>query len=95
MDQTGCFIARSSSESGILVLYRRKYPDKIRIINKENGGQATARNLGISEAKGEYIGFVDYQWEKDFENIKNKMFDVSVNAANKYVIIMIKNLFIT
>jgi phosphatidylglycerol lysyltransferase len=34
-----------------------------------------------------YIGFVDYQWEKDFGNVKNKMFDVSVNAANKYVII--------
>ena len=34
-----------------------------------------------------YIGFVDYQWEKDFGNIKNKMFDVSLNAANKYIII--------
>lgn len=34
-----------------------------------------------------YIGFVDYQWEKDFGNLKNKMFDISVNSANKYIII--------
>jgi len=34
-----------------------------------------------------YVGFIDYQWEKDFGNLKNKMFDVSMNAANKYIII--------
>lgn len=34
-----------------------------------------------------FVGFIDYQWEKDFGNLKNKMFDVSVNAANKYIII--------
>ncbi len=34
-----------------------------------------------------YIGFIDYQWEKDFNNVKNKMFDVSQNAADKFVII--------
>jgi len=34
-----------------------------------------------------YIGFVDYQWEKELGNLKNKMFDVSLNAANKYIIV--------
>lgn len=34
-----------------------------------------------------YIGFIDYQWEKEFGNLRNKMFDVSVNGANKYIII--------
>ncbi|SEA10600.1 Glycosyltransferase involved in cell wall bisynthesis [Pseudobutyrivibrio sp. ACV-2] len=32
---------------------------RIRIINKENGGQQSARNEGIKNVKGEYIGFVD------------------------------------
>ena len=40
----------------------QKYADtdtRIRLINKENGGCASARNRGIQEAKGKYIGFVD------------------------------------
>lgn len=30
-----------------------------RLVKKENGGQSSARNLGIKEAKGEYITFID------------------------------------
>lgn len=32
---------------------------RIKIIDQENKGQAAARNVGIKEAKGEFIGFVD------------------------------------
>lgn len=32
---------------------------RIRIQNKENGGVSSARNLGIQEAKGEWIVFID------------------------------------
>lgn len=38
-----------SSES-IIDEYVLKYPDIFEKINKENGGQATARNLGIEKA---------------------------------------------
>jgi glycosyltransferase involved in cell wall biosynthesis len=31
----------------------------IRIFNKENGGASSARNVGLGEAKGDYISFVD------------------------------------
>lgn len=33
--------------------------ERIKVIHKENGGQGSARNMGIEAAIGEYIGFVD------------------------------------
>ncbi len=32
---------------------------RIHVFHKENGGSSSARNLGISKARGEYLGFVD------------------------------------
>jgi len=42
----------------ILRQYEKEDP-RIRIVDKENGGQGLARNIGIEMAEGEYIGFVD------------------------------------
>lgn len=33
--------------------------ERIRVLHKENGGTSSARNLGIEQARGEYLGFVD------------------------------------
>ena len=35
------------------------YPEKIKYLEKANGGLSDARNYGIPSAKGKYIGFVD------------------------------------
>lgn len=44
----------------ILYDYERRYPEKVRVIaspvNKKQGG---AKNLGLSRAEGEWIGFID------------------------------------
>ena len=37
----------------------KKYEGKIRVILKENGGQASAFNAGIAEARGEIVCFLD------------------------------------
>lgn len=33
--------------------------DRVKVIHKKNGGVSSARNVGVSTANGEYIGFVD------------------------------------
>lgn len=39
--------------------YQKSNPDKIIVLDKVNGGQASARNLGLKHCRGRYIGFVD------------------------------------
>lgn len=50
-----------STDNSLSILegYRSQYPEKIKVFSKENGGQASARNLALKYAEGEYIGFVD------------------------------------
>ena len=36
-----------------------KRDSRVRIFQKENGGVSSARNFGLEQARGEYIGFVD------------------------------------
>lgn len=49
----------STDESLSICRAYEKEDSRVRVIEKENGGASSARNLGIEEAKGEYIGFVD------------------------------------
>ncbi len=43
----------------IIEKFKKKYPEETVVIEKENGGLSSARNLGINVAKGEYISFID------------------------------------
>ncbi len=49
----------TDSSPDILKEYVRKYPDIVRVFDRQNGGQGRARNYGIRMAKGDYIGFAD------------------------------------
>ncbi len=49
----------STDGSGELCARLADTNEKISFFNKENGGAASARNLGIDNAKGEYIAFID------------------------------------
>lgn len=48
----------TDNSADIISAYAEK-DSRIHLINKENGGCASARNRGIDEARGRYIGFVD------------------------------------
>jgi glycosyltransferase involved in cell wall biosynthesis len=50
--------SKDNSEK-IIQDYAQKYPEKIKPFAKENGGLSDARNFGIDQATGDYIGFVD------------------------------------
>ncbi len=54
----------------------------IRMINKENGGPASARNLGIEESSGKYIAFLD----SDDIWLPEKLFkQISFMESHEYV----------
>ena len=49
----------TDSAPQIIEGFREKYPDKVKIFHKENGGEASARTYGLKRATGEYVGFID------------------------------------
>ncbi len=49
----------STDDSGEYCDELAKNDARIKVLHKENGGQATARNLALSIASGDYIGFID------------------------------------
>ncbi len=61
----------------ILEEYRAKDP-RVIIVNKKNGGLPSARNAGIDNARGEYLGFVDSD-----DYVEPTMFELLYKAAKK------------
>lgn len=49
----------STDRSGIICENLKGISKKIQVFHKKNGGASSARNLGLSKARGEYIWFVD------------------------------------
>lgn len=63
-----------STDNTSKILESYKSNKKIKIINQENKGLSSARNLGVSNAKGDYILFIDSDdfIEKELLEILNK-----------------------
>jgi glycosyltransferase involved in cell wall biosynthesis len=69
----------SKDNSGnICDYYANKYSNII-VVHKENGGSASARNVGICKAKGNYISFVDSD-----DYVKDNFLERMVELANIY-----------
>lgn len=57
---------------------KRKHPE-VKIVNKRNGGLATARNFGAQEAKGEFIAFLDAD-----DNIHTNFYSRAIDLLKRY-----------
>lgn len=69
----------STDSSGKLCDNLAQKDDRIKVFHKPNGGSSSARNLGISKAQGEYIGFVDSD-----DYISADMYELLYAAVQKY-----------
>ena len=56
-----------------------KADSRIKVVHKTNGGLGYARNTGMQESTGEYVGFVDSD-----DYIESSMYESLYNAAVKY-----------
>ena len=49
----------STDKSGEICNELQAQDERIRVIHKENGGAASARNIGVKESSGDYVMFID------------------------------------
>lgn len=73
-----------STDDSVDIVYKfiaKKKVDCIEIINKPNGGVASARNLGIMAAKGKWIALLDSDDEWLSEKIERQMSVLNADSA--------------
>lgn len=49
----------TDSAPQIIEDYAKRYPNKVKVFHKENGGEWSSRTYGLKKATGEYVGFID------------------------------------
>lgn len=55
-----------------------KEDDRITVIHKQNGGQGSARNMGLDIAKGSYIAFIDSD-----DYVDENMYEIMIEALER------------
>lgn len=75
----------STDNTGALAEQMALFDKRIRVFHKENGGTSSARNLGIDNARGEYIGFVDAD-----DYIEADMYEKMIKAALSEHLLMVQ-----
>lgn len=67
----------SKDSSGAICDEYAEKDSRVKVIHKENGGQSTARNMGVKESSGQYAIFIDsddfFCDNNFFEDVKNKI----------------------
>ena len=81
----------STDNCGNIIDEYAKQDERIVAIHKENGGQSSARNIGLDIAKGKYVGFVDSDdwisndmYELLYKSITEDNYDIAVCGRSAY-----------
>lgn len=69
----------STDNSGKICEEYAEKDKRVKVFHKENGGVSRARNLGIDNAQGEYLSFIDSD-----DYIRPEMYSELVAVADKY-----------
>jgi glycosyltransferase involved in cell wall biosynthesis len=69
----------TDNSAKIIEEYVNKYPNRVRLLEKENGGCGSARNMGIDNSISEYVVFIDSD-----DIVREDMIEVLYNNAQKY-----------
>ena len=73
------FVNDGTPDNSVDIIKKYQKIDKrIKLLEKNNGGQASARNLGLKHAKGEYIAFLDSD-----DYVSENMYQTLYNRAKK------------
>ena len=62
--------------------YVKRYPQTFRQIDKENGGHGSAWNVGLKEATGKYLRFLDSDdWLTNLDRLMKKLSSIDVDVV--------------
>jgi len=91
----------TDNSAKIIKKWQKRYPKNILYIKKQNGGQASARNVGLSYVESEWVTFIDPDDFIDFNYfealdrfiIKYKKYNFTMLSSNFIQFYETKNLF--